>query len=380
MTYAQGRIIHDADSHVMEPSDWLVAHADEPLAQRLMPRKTVERIEAQVAKAQARRDDGEARAAAAENLIAGPKGWIAYGAFDPDERRDALDRLGFSRQLVFATSSLGVFRTSSNPDVLYGGARAHNRAMARFCADPRLLGVAFVPLNDPQRALETAAEAIELGCGAIWVPSTPAADRSPGHPDLDPFWNLLADSKTPFMLHIGPGSRVLPAEYANNGKPRSPDLHGGGENLRFKDFVVLPFSAQMFLAALIYDGLFDRVPHLRGGVIEFGAAWVPGFLRQIDLGYKSFSRTDPLLQGLAMKPSDYIRRHLKFTPFPGEDAGALIREGGSELFLFSSDYPHPEGTNDPIGRFERTFEGISENDRERFYRRNFEEMMGVAAA
>ncbi len=66
---------------------------------------------------------------------------------------------------------------------------------------------------------------------------------------------------------------------------------------------------------------------------------------------------------------------MKFTPFPGEDAGYLIRDAGEELFLFSSDYPHPEGTNDPIGRFERTFEGLSEEARDRFYRRNFEDMM-----
>lgn len=376
MPYVSSRVIHDADSHVMEPGDWLAPHADEALAARLTARATPERIERQVAQARTRKDDARARAAAADNLIAGPKGWIAYGAFDADERREALDRLGFARQLVFATSSLAIFRTSSNPDVLYGGARAHNRAMAAFCADPRLIGVAFVPLDDPQRALEIAAEAIDQGCGAVWVPSTPAGGMSPGHPDLDPFWHLLADTRTPFMLHIGPGSRVLPPEYANNGKPRSPDLHGGGENLRFKDFVVLPFSAQMFLAALIYDGLFDRVPGLRGGVIEFGAAWVPGFLKQLDLGYRSFSKTDPLLQGLSMKPSDYIRRHIKFTPFPGEDAGALIRDAGPELFLFSSDYPHPEGTNDPIGRFEKTFDGVTEDDKDRFYRRNFEEMMG----
>ncbi|MGA0605114.1 amidohydrolase family protein [Phenylobacterium sp. VNQ135] len=377
MPYAQGRIIHDADSHIMEPPGWLVAHAEPSLAKRLTERATPERIQGQVEKAIARRNDPDAVRAAAEAPIAGPKGWIAYGAFDPDERASALDQLGFSRQLVFATSSLAVFRTSSTPEVLYGGARAHNRAMAAFCRDPRLIGVAYVPLDDPQRALETAAEAIDLGCGAVWVPSTPAGPLSPGHPKLDAFWHLLADTRTPFMLHIGPGSRVLPPEYTNNGKPRSPDLHGGGENLRFKDFVVLPFSAQMFLAALIYDGLFDRVPELRGGVIEFGAAWVPGFLRQLDLGYRSFSRTDPLLQGLALKPSDYIRRHVKFTPFPGEDAGWLIREAGKELFLFSSDYPHPEGTNDPIGRFERTFEGLDEEARDRFYRRNFEEMMGT---
>jgi predicted TIM-barrel fold metal-dependent hydrolase len=249
--------------------------------------------------------------------------------------------------------------------------------MARFCADERLIGVGFVPLNDPVRAVEEATIAIEAGCGAIWTPSTPAGEQSPGHPDLDPFWNLLASRRVPFMLHIGAGSRMLPRAYANNGKPRPPDLHGGGENLRFKDFVVLPYSAQMFLAALVYDGLFDRVPDLRGGVIEFGAAWVPGFLRQLDLGYRSFSRTDPQLKALAMKPSEYMRRHVKFTPFPGEDAGHLIRDAGSELFLFSSDYPHPEGTNDPIGRFERTFEGLSEDDKERFYSGNFEEMMGA---
>ncbi len=377
MSYAAGRVIHDADSHVMEPSDWLAPYADPALAGRIGVRKTAARVTEQVAAAVARRGDAVATQEAADNLIAGKKGWIAYGAFDADERSKALDQLGFSRQLVFATSSLAEFRTSSNPDVLYGGARAHNRAMAAFCADPRLIGVAFVPLDDPQRAYEEAKEAIALGCGAIWVPATPAGDRSPGHPDLDPFWNLLAEKRVPFMLHIGPGSRVLPTEYTNNGKPRSPDLHGGGENLRFKDFVVLPFSAQMFLAALVYDGLFDRVPDLRGGVIEFGALWVPAFLRQLDMGYKSFGKTDPLLKGLAMKPSDYMRKHIKFTPFPGEDTGYLIRDAGAELFLFSSDYPHPEGTNDPIGRFERTFAEISEDEREKFYRTNFEEMMGA---
>jgi predicted TIM-barrel fold metal-dependent hydrolase len=366
----------------MEPADWLDAHVDAALKPRFpaLDRPPEGRIETQVAAARARKTDAEATRQAASDLVGGPKGWIAYGAFDAEERARAMDALGFSSQLVFATSSLAQFRTSKDMDVLYGGARAHNRAMAAFCADQRLIGVAFVPLDDPARALEEAQEAVRVGCGAIWVPSTPAGERSPGHPDLDPFWSFLAETRTPFMLHIGPGSRVLSKEYTNNGKPRSPDLHGGGENLRFKDFIVLPFSAQMFLAALVYDGLFDRIPDLRGGVIEFGAAWVPGFLRQLDLGYRSFSRTDPLLKALALKPSDYMRKHIKFTPFPGEDAGYLIRDAGAELFMFSSDYPHPEGTNDPIGRFERTFADIGEAEKQRFYSGNFEEMMGVVPA
>jgi predicted TIM-barrel fold metal-dependent hydrolase len=77
-----------------------------------------------------------------------------------------------------------------------------------------------------------------------------------------------------------------------------------------------------------------------------------------------------------MKPSDYIRRAVKFTPFAGEDVGRMIRDAGADLFLFSSDYPHPEGTKDPIGRFEATMEGISEDEKDRFYALNFDEMMG----
>ncbi|HEY2048138.1 MAG TPA: amidohydrolase family protein [Caulobacteraceae bacterium] len=311
-----------------------------------------------------------------KGLIAGPKGRFAYGAADPVERIRALEELGFSSQLVFSTSALAPFRTSSDENTLYAGARAANRAMANFCANPRLLGVGYVLLDNPGRALEEAQEAIRLGISAIQVPSTPAGERSPSHPELDPFWSLLAETRTPFMLHIGAGSRVPPQAYVNNGKPRSPDLHGGGENLRFKDYVVLPHSAEMFLGALVYDGLFDRRPDLRGGVIEYGAYWVPGFLRQMDMGARSLGRTDPYLQALSAKPSEIIRRHVKFTPFPGEDAGYLIKDSGADLYMFPSDYPHPEGANDPIGRFERTFTELTEADRELFYSGNFEQMMG----
>ncbi len=54
----------------------------------------------------------------------------------------------------------------------------------------------------------------------------------------------------------------------------------------------------------------------------------------------------------------------------------MIANGGPELFLFSTDFPHPEGTKDPLGRFEKTMEGVSEADKERFYSKNFAELLG----
>jgi hypothetical protein len=46
--------------------------------------------------------------------------------------------------------------------------------------------------------------------------------------------------------------------------------------------------------------------------------------------------------------------------------------------MFSSDYPHPEGTDDPIGRFERTLQGIPEESKEKFYCENFQSMVAGA--
>ncbi|MDH5671198.1 MAG: amidohydrolase [Myxococcales bacterium] len=178
------------------------------------------------------------------------------------------------------------------------------------------------------------------------------------------------------MLHIGPGTKTQPKAFRNNGRERAPDLHGGGENLRFCDYMMLWYAPQTFLTAMVYDGVFMRFPRLRGGVIESGAGWVPDFLRQLDLANKSFGRTDPYLKQLDMTPSEYIRRAVKFTPFPGEDVGHMIGDAGADLFLFSSDYPHPEGTKDPFGRFERSMEGIDEVAKDKFYRLNYEQMMG----
>jgi predicted TIM-barrel fold metal-dependent hydrolase len=380
MTYAQGRVVHDADSHVMETREWLEAFlaAEQAELGRGLLGKENNPIDRQIEAARKRKTDPEADAQAAANPIAGTKGWGAYGAFDPTERSKVLDGFGFSRQLVFPTAGLRPVHESKEDAPRYAAARAYNRAIAAFCEhDRRLVAVGYAPLDNPERALEEARYALELGCGAILVSSGPAGDRSPGHPVFDPFWSLLSERKVPFMLHIGAGTQTQPKPFRNNGRPRAPDLHGGGENLRFCDYVMLWYAPQIFLTAMVYDGVFERFPQLRGGVIESGAGWVPDFLRQLDLAHRSFSRTDPYLQQMSMAPSAYLRRAVRFTPFPGEDVGRMIKDAGPELFMFSSDYPHPEGTKDPLGRFERTMSDLDEVAKEKFYRTNFEEMMAM---
>jgi predicted TIM-barrel fold metal-dependent hydrolase len=383
MPYATAtRVIHDADSHIMETPDWVASYCDPSIRERLKPlnlskagNSTVDYIKKQVERVK----DPVATAAISSNVVAGPKGWSAYGAFDAAERHKALDDLGFNKQLVFSTFAAGQYLSHEDVEVRYAGARAHNRGMAEFCqGDDRLIAVGQVSLSEPELAVQEIREGIRMGCGAFWVPTGPAGERSPGHPDLDIVWRELSESGIPFMLHVGPSTPIQPKGYDNTGRVRPPDVHGGGENLRFKDLVALSMAPQLFLTAMVGDGAFERFPHLRGGVIELGAGWVPQFLRQMDIAHGIFAKSDPMLASFKLKPSEQIRRALKFTPFPSEDVGRMVADAGADLFMFSSDYPHPEGTNDPIGRFERSMGALSDDARTLFYSTNFEQMMQAA--
>jgi uncharacterized protein len=394
MTYAGDRKILDADSHVMELADFLDGFIDPAESSRLR-RGGMEALrpvlEDAVAKAQSREADPTVAVEAEQRLMT-DKGWSALGGFDPAERSRALDLLGFEGQLVFATFATAMFSLPRSPrryddkgelardlDLLYAGASAQNRAMAGFCAsDPRLLPVAFVPLVEPARAISCAEEAIGAGCAAVMVPSTAAGERSPTHPDLDGFWALLEQKDTPFVLHVGGGGRLLDRAFHNNDMPVTDHL-GGGENIRSKDYLAIYHSPALFLGVLILDGMFDRHPDLRGGCIEQGAGWVVSWLHHLDHAQRAFRRTEEPLRRLQDKPSDYVRRHLKFTPFPGEPVGWMIEQAGDELFMFSTDYPHPEGGRDPLAKFEETLSGADEAQNSRFYAQNMAELLGSHA-
>ncbi len=384
MTYAHRPVIHDADSHLMEGLDWLREHADAKTRDRL-PDLTgaLDKGGAGAGNAiqigEARIGNAGKTAALEENVIASAKGWAALGAMDTAERSRALDLLGFTSQLVFSTFSLGLFAFSDDLDAVYGGTRAHNRMMVDFCGDdPRLVSVGFLPLNDPERSLNSLQEALDLGCGALWVAHAPSSGRSPAHVDNDPVWAAVQESGVPIVLHVGGGRTAVSKAWHRNGRPRPVDIHGGGENLRAKDLPSVHHAAEIFLTAMILDGVFERFPQLRCGVIEMGASWAPSLLGRLDYAAKSFRRTEPMLGELSLNPSEYIRRQVRFTPFPGEDVAEMVAISGPELFLFSSDYPHPEGTKDPIGRFERSFDerGTDEAARQLFYADNYRALIG----
>jgi predicted TIM-barrel fold metal-dependent hydrolase len=380
MPYATGRRYLDADSHLMELPGWLEHYADPDVRERIRPLAlgaAGKLAEDAIRRAEARRARSEADPDVAAKLMTS-KGWHAYGAFDPAERSDALDRLGFDAQLVFSTFAPTQY-LGEDVDLVFGGTRAHNRAMADFCsADPRLLAVAFVPWGPPELTHQAVVEALDLGCRAVHVPSKPARRGiAPTHPDYDPVWAALAERDVPFVLHVGGAGRLIPPELHDNGRPVS-DFLGGGENIRAKDYMAIYHLPEVFLAAMIFDGVLERFPRLRGGCIEQGALWVVPWLERLDLAQASFGRNEPVLRDLPAHPSEYVQDRIFATPFPGEPVGWITEQVGSRVLCFSSDFPHPEGTRDPIAKFEATMAGLDGEASERFDSGNFETMMGRA--
>jgi predicted TIM-barrel fold metal-dependent hydrolase len=383
MAYApQQRAFYDADSHIMELPDFLQKYADPELRAEMPAVSYAASLvtDEEVAEIMARgghhtEEHIAQQLAMGDHLIERSKEIQALGAFDGRERRQALDLLGFKKQLVFATHSLAMpFSANAGiaPKLRYGAARAHNRHMVDFCsADQRLMGVAAVPLDDPELALDELEFALRSGLKAIWIPHRVCGDKAPGHVAFDRFWARLVEADTPFVMHVGGAPLQSASEWMNNGRPPVKDWMGGGENLRTKDMAILHQAIETFISMMLIDGVFERFPALRGAAIELGAGWVPAMLTRLDWTVGIWRKTDTSIAAFKRKPSEQIIQQMAFTPYVFEEVGAFIDQSHPDLYLFSSDYPHTEGGRNPISRFETALGERSETIRNKFYSENF---------
>ncbi len=392
MPYIDDRRVHDADAHILETPTWLRDHSDPAIRDRIEPpgyvnelRQTGDNetqladIDAAFARITEKHASEEYRSDEASEIM-NRKNFAATGSFLPEDRPRALDLIGVASQLVFNTfhnRRLHDWEHSGDLDLAYGVARAHNRGMLEFCSvDARLLPTCYVPLADFERTRAIAAESLELGAAALLVASGCPAGHSPSHIGLDPLWALAQEARIPIVFHVGGTPDLIDPNYFQNGLPIPPDFHGGEENFRSVDYMGIPGPPMQTLATLIFDGVLERFPALRFGVIEQGAIWLPSWLRQMESAVEAFGRHEERLERLSLRPGEYVQRQVRVTPYPTEDVGWITEQIGPEICMFSTDYPHVEGGRRPFERFERSLGEVSEATRQRFYADNFVDLMG----
>ena len=128
---------------------------------------------------------------------------LAFGAMDPKERVQRLEREGLSKAVIYPT--IGIMWEPDCTDVELTDAycRAYNRWIVDFCRDSggKLVPIAHISLADPALAVTELNRAVKDGCkGAFCIPFT--LTRKPhGHPDHNPVFAALQDLDVPIAFH-----------------------------------------------------------------------------------------------------------------------------------------------------------------------------------
>lgn len=380
MPYASGRVIHDADAHIMEVPGFLAGHLEAKYRDVITDDVLFPRDRGRGLHKLMKPDAGKAETDETQIML--QKNWDALGSHIKEDRPRSIDLLGFASQLMFTTQLLNfsaLLEGQGDVDTIYAVARAHTRHMVEFCSvDKRLLATGYVPLADFERTKTAAREAIEMGAKGLMIPSRCPDGHSPSHIGLDPLWAMAEEAGLPILFHVGGGGVLLEKAYFNNGGPPVPDFHGGDDNFKSIDYMAIGYPPMKAMTALIVDRVLDRFPRLKIGCIEQGASWLPGWMRNMDSAHTAFYKNEERLQKMSLKPSEFVKRQVRVTPYPHEDAGWIIANSGDEVCLFSSDYPHVEGGRNPIKRFEASMAaaGTTEAQKQRFYCDNFVDLMG----
>lgn len=308
------------------------------------------------------------------------KGLAAYGAFDPDERVVAMDKMGISRQLAFA-NTLGR-ETRLAGDEAWSVLRRYNDYCIEWTMRTagRSVAVCSLNLTDRDRAVAEARRLASLGARAVGLSmAAPPGGTSPANPIWDELWDVLSQNSMKAFMHIGscgqftstPDDPILVSrQWWESPTLRSafPDRPGSEERIGPVWTILAPILAEIVLVPMVMGGVFERFPDLVLGLIEFGAQWLGPLVERMDMHADLMRKVGA---GLERKPSEYIKRNVRCTPFWAEPVDRYIeRYGLADVYCFSTDYPHVEGGRDPIDRYEKTFSSLGEEAAKKFFVEN----------
>ncbi|MCZ6866514.1 MAG: amidohydrolase family protein, partial [Chloroflexi bacterium] len=201
---------------------------------------------------------------------------VPPGGYDPHAHVEDLDVDGIYADVLYPSIGLNLY---SLPDAefLRDVFAAYNDWLADFCSayPNRLKGIAMILLDDDLEAgIAELKRAVKMGlCGAM-IPVYPRPGETYDKPLYEPFWAAAHDLDMPLSLHTGtnrPGSTSMRTE----GK-----ITQTGVDRSNTDYWV-----RMSMGHIIFSGVLERYPNLKIVNVEHDLAWIPYYMRRMDLTY-----------------------------------------------------------------------------------------------
>ncbi len=283
-----------------------------------------------------------------------------------------MDVMGVDRQLIFpqvVVAAAAWSKHAAAASVL----REFNDAVMRWtkAGNGRLRPTALLDLTTIEGAVAEAERIAAGGARAVFIQDGIApGGRSPAAAEVDALWAVLAEAGLAVTLHIGGQDGLFGSDAWPDADLLRPGGFSTGEPVGPHMLATMHLAAQNYLSAMVFGGVFDRHPTLRVGIIELGAMWVGPF---VDLLEDRIQMSRRLRDGLQRRPTEVFVDQVRVTPFFWERTARQIeRYGMSEIYAFSSDFPHPEGGTDPIGRMGSDIAPLGDTAIEAFFVRNAE--------
>lgn len=391
-------LVHDVDSHEMIP-----AHLQEDafgeagrimgklfeVADRLRPDPSATNMYQPAIEGDVKPIDSE--------TVWKVKGPSAPSAIDFTRRVEVLDTMGVERQLVFPTTAIAAMMVGGMDDLgyeqrfggdvsMFGGLsrpefsksylRAYNDWVmnAPVQGDGRIRLVGILPTSpDVNEMIATAKKLIDGGVRAVYLQADePPGGVSPAHSSLDPLWRLLEEADVAVTLHIGTEFAFLDPRWGF--AETFLDLFQSPEipNTTIQMFSTIHMAIDNYLSALTLGGVFERFPRLRVGLMEVGAHWIAPAARRMEMYIDVFPGASAAK--FPLKPSEYIKRNVRISPFNFEPVDKYIRDDPffTDIYCYSTDYPHVEGTKDSMSTMLKRVEPLGEEITKKFFRTNAE--------
>ncbi len=256
---------------------------------------------------------------------------IPYGAADPKERLELLDRENLEKALLYPSIGLLWEWAVTDPEITVAYQRAYNRWIADLCRDSggRLVPIAHLTLLDPEAAAIELERAVRDGCKGAYLAPFSHSKVPHGHPDHDPIYAKAVELDVPIALHptFVPGS--INGDLFEWTRENDAFIAAG--------LFVRAWVQQSFLSFLSY-GTLDRFPTLRLGILESGSGWIGSVLDRID-GMSDAMNLRKVKPGPTA--AEYFRRQCFISGDPDETAAPhIIDHVGAGNFMWATDYPH----------------------------------------
>jgi predicted TIM-barrel fold metal-dependent hydrolase len=275
--------------------------------------------------------------------------------YKPEVRVRFQKEAGVECEVMNATFMLLIMQGTQR-NVVRASARVFNDWLAEFCSyDPkRFLGVAMIPMDDPDWATEELQRAAKKGLRGAIISLIPPEDCAPlRDPIYDPFWSAAQDLDIPITLHIVTGRAPDPLHFLTKAEQ--------GESPRTQ--IEVMYEVMGVLAnEFIFGCILDRFPKLKIVCSEFEIAWIPGFMWRLDQMQDDFG-SRLTLPKLKMKASDYMRTRIWHGIIDDPFGADAIPHIGVDRVLWGSDFPHVRSIGlDAESRLQNLFGKLSSTD------------------